>query len=137
MKPWILVLILAVVIYGGVYAYTFNLSPMIREKSIENWLQIESSKSISYVESTICKECHLRVYNTWSVGNHSTVECESCHGYGADHVKLRSKVSIVVDETRDSCLVCHKELAGRGAVKTVTEGHGSGVICTYCHDPHR
>lgn len=137
MKPWIFVLILALAVYGGVFVYTFNLSPVIREQSIENWLQIESAKSVSYMESSICRECHLKVYKNWSVGNHSTVECEACHGYGADHVKLRSKGSIVVEKTRDSCLVCHKQLAGRETIKTVSYNHGSGVICTYCHDPHR
>lgn len=137
MKPWILVLVLALAIYGGVLIYTFNVSPIVKERSIENWLQIESSRSISYVESSLCRECHLKVYRDWSSGNHSSVECESCHGYAAEHVKLRSKDSIVVEKTRDSCLVCHKQLPGRVAIKTVADEHGSGVICTYCHDPHR
>uniref|UniRef100_A0A7J3M555 Cytochrome c-552/4 domain-containing protein n=1 Tax=Archaeoglobus fulgidus TaxID=2234 RepID=A0A7J3M555_ARCFL len=137
MKPWILVLILAIAVYGGVFVYTFNLSPMIKEQSIENWLQIESSKSISYMESSICRECHLKLYKNWTMGNHSSVECESCHDYGAEHVKFRSSSSILVEKSRDSCLVCHREVTGRDAIKSVSYDHGSGVICTYCHDPHR
>lgn len=137
MKPWLFVLILAVAIYGGLYVYTFNISPTIKEQSIENWIKKESTKSFSYLESSICRECHLKIYKVWISGNHSTVECESCHGYGAEHVKTRSASSIVVEKSRESCLLCHKKIAGREAITTVNEGHGSGVICTFCHDAHR
>jgi DnaJ-class molecular chaperone len=137
MKAWQIVLIFAILVYGALYVYTFHLSPVVKEKSVENWVEKEKERKVSFVQSEVCRECHLKVYRTWISGNHSSVECEVCHGYGAEHVKLRTKESVIVEKSRDSCLICHKEIAGRTAIKVVDEGHGSGVICTYCHDPHR
>ncbi|MEM4472761.1 MAG: hypothetical protein QXK03_04015 [Archaeoglobaceae archaeon] len=136
MRVWLAVLIIAVIAYGALYVYTFKVSPKIKESSFEKWIEKEERKEISFVQSSVCRECHLKIYKIWISGNHSSVECESCHGAGGKHVKLRVTGSIVVDKSRDSCLICHKELPGR-IVSTVSEGHGSGVICIYCHDAHR
>uniref|UniRef100_A0A7J2TJM1 Cytochrome c-552/4 domain-containing protein n=1 Tax=Archaeoglobus fulgidus TaxID=2234 RepID=A0A7J2TJM1_ARCFL len=137
MKAWKIVLIFAMIVYGSLYAYTFHLSPAVKEKSFEEWIKIEENKRISFLQSDVCRECHLKVYRIWMSGNHSSVECEVCHGAGAEHAKLRVKESIVVEKSRDFCLICHGEISGRTAISVVSEGHGSGVICTYCHDPHR
>ncbi|MDI9609981.1 MAG: hypothetical protein QFX36_01490 [Archaeoglobales archaeon] len=135
MKPALVVLILAVVIYGVVLAYTFGYSPLVKQSSIENWLEKEASKKPSYVQSDVCKQCHLETFTTLSLGNHSTVECASCHGAGNEHAKLRTAESIVVEDTRDACMVCHKSIAGRN-IAVVEDNHGSGVRCSYCHEPH-
>lgn len=137
MKSWLFVLVLGLAVYAGLFVYTFSFSQIVKERSIEKWLEIESRKSVSYVEGSVCRECHSKVYKIWIAGNHSRVECESCHGHAAEHVKLRNIGSVVVEKTRDSCLVCHKQIIGREIIATVSEGHGSGVICIFCHDPHR
>lgn len=132
----LLFLLLGIAAYGALYVYSFHVSPAIKEKSIEAWIEKELSKKPSYMESAVCGECHLKVYKIWSTGNHSTVECETCHGAGNEHTKLRNKASIVLDDSRDSCMVCHKKIVGR-EITVVSEEHGSGVKCTYCHNPHR
>ncbi|MCS7130143.1 MAG: hypothetical protein NZ872_01850 [Archaeoglobaceae archaeon] len=135
MRATLIVLIFAVAIYGIVIAYTFGYSPMVKQSSIEKWMEKEMSKKPSYVESEVCKQCHLQTHTKWSLGNHSTVECVNCHGTGEEHAKLRTKESIIVEDTRDTCMLCHKKIAGRN-IATVEENHGSGVRCSYCHDPH-
>ncbi|MCS7118875.1 MAG: hypothetical protein RMH75_02400 [Archaeoglobaceae archaeon] len=135
MKPIIIGLILAFFIYGVVFGYTFSFSPIVKQSSVESWIQKEMSKKQIYMQSDICKHCHLNVFKNLSSGNHSTVECESCHGAGNNHVKLRTKDSIIVEDTRSACMVCHKKIEGRN-IAVVGEDHGSGVRCSYCHDPH-
>ncbi|MEM2176712.1 MAG: multiheme c-type cytochrome [Archaeoglobaceae archaeon] len=136
MKAYFFLLILGIAAYSVLYVYTFHVSPGIKEKSIEAWIEKELSRKPSYMESAICKECHLKIYNTWNAGNHSKVECETCHGAGYEHTKFRNSASIVLDNSRDSCMVCHKRITAR-EITVVSEDHGSGVKCTYCHDPHR
>ncbi|MCS7121797.1 MAG: hypothetical protein NZ895_04255 [Archaeoglobaceae archaeon] len=135
MKAILIGLILLLILYGIVFGYTFGFSPMVKQSSIENWIQKETSKKPSYMQSDVCRHCHLKVFTALQLGNHSTVECESCHGVGGMHTKLRTKESIIVENTRDACMVCHKKVEGRNIV-VVEEDHGKGVRCTYCHDPH-
>ncbi|MCS7143533.1 MAG: hypothetical protein NZ879_00750 [Archaeoglobaceae archaeon] len=125
----------AILIYCIVLAYTFLISPLIKEESVVLTIEEEMSKEAIHVESDVCKQCHLETFTKLSLGNHSTVECVSCHGTGEEHAKLRTKQSIIVEDTRDACMLCHKKIAGRN-IATVEENHGSGVRCSYCHDSH-
>ncbi|MDK2795283.1 MAG: hypothetical protein PWQ58_482 [Archaeoglobaceae archaeon] len=135
MRPYLLVLIFAIAVYGVVLAYTFGISPIVKENSIESWNQKEASRAPVYVQSDACKQCHLDVFTASTSGNHSTVECSACHGSGREHASLRTAESILIEDTRDACMICHKNIAGRN-IATVDESHGSGVRCSYCHDPH-
>ncbi|MEM2189851.1 MAG: hypothetical protein QW540_00275 [Archaeoglobaceae archaeon] len=125
----------AILIYGLVLAYTFLISPFIKEESVVLAIEEEMGKEAIYVQSDVCKQCHLETFTALSLGNHSTVECASCHGTGKEHAKLRTAQSIVVEDTRDACMVCHKNIAGRN-IAVVEDNHGSGVRCSYCHEPH-
>jgi hypothetical protein len=138
MKRKVLVLsfIFAVVVYGVLFTYVFVISPALKENSISSWLAEETEKKPKYRESEVCSECHFEVYTSLLGGNHSTLECEVCHGSGYGHTKYRTSESIVIDDSRDSCLVCHKEIPGRKAVTTIGEDHHVGVKCIVCHEPH-
>jgi|GEM_PF-748387 len=135
MRPYLLVLLFAVAVYGVVLAYTFAVSPAVKGSSIESWLQKEISNKPVFVQSDVCRQCHLDAFIAISSGKHSTVECAACHGAGVEHAKLRTKESILVEDTRDACMICHKTIAGRN-IATVDDAHGKGVRCSYCHDPH-
>ncbi|MEG9195011.1 MAG: hypothetical protein V6S10_06790 [Candidatus Methanoglobus sp.] len=126
---------IAILIYAAVLVYTFIISPYIKEESTVLAIEEEMGKEPVHVQSEVCKQCHLEVFTNLSLGNHSGVECAACHGTGKEHVKLRTAGSIVVEDTRDACMICHKKIAGRN-IPTVEENHGSGVRCSYCHDPH-
>jgi len=135
-KVIVLSLILAIVIYGVLLIYVFAVSPSIKEKSISKWIQKEVSREPKYKEREICSECHFEVYKMLIEGNHSSLECEVCHGVGDKHTIYRTKESIRVDDSRDSCLVCHKSIPGRKAIATVGEDHYVGVKCVVCHNTH-
>ncbi len=135
MRQYLLVLLFAIAVYGVVLAYTFAVSPAVKESSIESWLKKEESRAPAFAQTDACMQCHYGVFVATSSGKHSTVECESCHGVGGEHAKLRTKESILVEDTRDACMICHKSIAGRN-IATVDDAHGKGVRCSYCHDPH-
>lgn len=135
MKISTIIFIGAILIYGLVLAYTFLISPLIREESVVLAIEEEMGKEAIYVQINVCRQCHLDVFKELVEGNHSTLECATCHGIGKDHATLRTKESIIVEDTRDACMLCHKSIAGRN-IATVEENHGSGVKCSYCHDPH-
>ncbi len=84
----------------------------------------------------VCKECHAEIFKKIVAGNHSSVACEDCHGAGYEHIIYRDSASIVIDDSRETCMVCHKDIPGRKAVKVVSEEHHQGVKCFVCHDPH-
>jgi len=135
MKISTAIFVAAVVIYALVLLYTFVISPFVKEESVVLAIESEMGKEAIHVQSDTCRQCHLEVFTTLSAGNHSTVECAPCHGTGEEHAKLRTAESIIVEDTREACMVCHKSIAGRN-IATVEDNHGSGVRCTYCHDPH-
>ncbi len=128
--------LLAVLVYGVLLTYVFAVSPAMKEKYVESWVQKELAKKPKYKEMVVCRECHFEIYAELIGGKHSSVECEDCHGVGYEHAKLRTASSIIIDESRDACLVCHLSIPGRNAVTTVGEDHHPGVKCVVCHEPH-
>jgi len=135
-KVIVLSFILAVIVYGVLFTYVFAVSPAIKEESINKWLNKELSKEPKYQEKEVCSECHIEVYKKLIENYHSSLECEVCHGVGNKHAVYRTKESIRVDNSRDSCLICHKSIPGRTAIPTVGEDHHVGVKCIVCHEAH-
>ena len=106
--------------------------------------------------SDSCAACHEQEARFSRYGAHRTVECERCHGPGAEHARAddgpRRRMSL---GDVDLCLSCHRQGADPSpdVVSTIVsfEDHlrelerdhrikldrrKSGADCVYCHDPH-
>jgi len=134
-KVIILGLIFAAVVYLVLFTYVFGFSPIVTEESQSKWVEIELSKKPKFSETGICKECHYNLY--LGMKNHSTVNCEACHGPGVEHTIKRSKDTIEINRTRDACLKCHLDIGGRNVIEVVNETHNPGILCVVCHNPHK
>ena len=135
-KVLLLSFVFVLLVYAVLFTYVFAISPIIKEKSTSGWLAEEEAKKPKYKEKSVCGECHFDTYKALISGNHSSLECEVCHGVGYNHSRFRTSESIVIDTSRDACMVCHKEVDGREAIHTVSEDHYAGVKCVVCHSPH-
>ncbi|MEM0331643.1 MAG: multiheme c-type cytochrome [Archaeoglobaceae archaeon] len=153
------------IVYALAFSYIFLISPILLEQGvpwigsivpvqikelpivrdivagvekgyISNWFEKELSKKAKYKENEVCGECHKEYLDLIISSNHSSLACESCHGVGEEHSKLRTAWSIVVDRSRDACMSCHLNVSGREAIVTVDENHYPGVKCVVCHDAH-
>jgi hypothetical protein len=68
------------------------------------------------VGSEVCKSCHRPQHTSWSASPHAAkgLDCEGCHGGGADYVKvMRDRkaayaVGLVLPK-RALCRACHKD----------------------------
>jgi hypothetical protein len=103
-----------------------------------------------------CATCHEQEARFSRYGAHRTVECERCHGPGAEHARdangSRHRMSL---GDVDLCLSCHKQGPGPSADVVSTIGsfedhlrklerdhsvkldrQKAGADCVYCHDPH-
>jgi hypothetical protein len=103
-----------------------------------------------------CATCHEQEARFRRYGAHRTVDCERCHGPGAEHARADGRARLTTSlEGADLCLSCHKQGAdpSSGAVsaiesfedhlRTLERDHRikldrrkSGTACVYCHDPH-
>ena len=103
-----------------------------------------------------CAECHEQEARFCGYGAHRTVECEQCHGAGAEHAGADdgARPGMILGDA-GLCLSCHRQGATMrpDVVSTVEsfEDHlrdlerdhrikldrrKSGTDCVYCHDPH-
>ncbi|MBO8182154.1 MAG: hypothetical protein H0Z28_05090 [Archaeoglobus sp.] len=133
-KTIVLGVIFGVIVYLILFTYVFGFSPFVTGSSQSKWIELELSREPKFSDTAICKECHYQLYT--GMKNHSSVNCEACHGPGAEHTIKRSKDTIEINRSRDACLRCHMEIAGRNAVKVVNESHSTGILCVVCHNPH-
>ena len=130
-------LALAIVVIGGLMVYVFVVSPPIKAEFISTWLQIEASREPVYAGSEKCAECHQEVYTQLMSQKHSSVACEDCHGPLYEHTINPEKSKPIIDDSRDSCVLCHREMPPRKAVKTIDpKTHAPEFKCTTCHEPH-
>lgn len=92
-----------------------------------------------------CVRCHERVVKLHDKDAHYRVECEVCHGPGAEHAKKPKQARLARPKGKALCLTCHQTLAARpGPFPQVSwREHykfvgvkGDQVPCTRCHDPH-
>jgi hypothetical protein len=100
-----------------------------------------------------CATCHEEEARLWGYGAHRNVECERCHGPGAEHARGGGGRMSLGDV--DLCLSCHREGADPSGkvvstiesfeahLRTLERDHRikldrqkSGTDCVYCHDPH-
>jgi len=95
--------------------------------------------------SASCLECHKFQSQINAKDVHRTVQCEDCHGPGDAHAKEAKSDNIVIDRSRDACLVCHRLLSARpGAFAQVSwRDHfkqmgvtDDKTACVACHDAH-
>lgn len=133
-KTIVLGLTFAVAVYSILFIYVFGFAPMVTNNSQLSWIERELSKEIKFSDTGICKECHYQLY--LGMKNHSAVNCEACHGPGAEHTVKRTSATIAVNRSRDACLKCHLDIEGRNVITTVSEKHHPGIFCVVCHDPH-
>lgn len=106
--------------------------------------------------SDTCATCHDEEARLSRYGAHRAVECERCHGPGAEHARAAagSRPRMSLGDV-DLCLSCHREgtVPSSGTLSTIRsfEDHlealerehrikldrrKSGTDCVYCHDPH-
>ncbi len=97
-----------------------------------------------YVGRAACAECHDDVAAIHAKDAHSSVECETCHGPGSEHI-ANSDVAMIRADSKESCLVCHRMLDARpGSFPQVDwQKHfqfvgvsDTNVVCIRCHSPH-
>lgn len=107
-----------------------------------------------------CGKCHTTGYKpeghqdglegivgTWVFAN---VQCEACHGPGADHAKSKKKEDLKVADPSESCTGCHvrgKDMTVIPAKDGFIDHHEQAqelaqsphakVSCVKCHRPHR
>ena len=87
-----------------------------------------------------CQTCHEERLADWSVGTHSTVQCEVCHGTDQDHPD--NGKTLIPADTVKLCTICHEAMPARPAVQpqiVVSEHPFPGEAteqCHTCHDPH-
>ena len=91
-----------------------------------------------------CLECHADIAALHAKDAHASVECETCHGPGAKHVKNSDEPMRAAD-SRDDCLVCHRHLDARpGSFPQVDwQQHykfvgvkDTSIACVRCHSGH-
>lgn len=86
-----------------------------------------------------CGQCHQDKLQALSKGEHSSLNCQTCHGPAAKHVKKPDEQSPKVAGSAELCGACHKDIAGRDGqqIKTVQlQTHSGGLECAECHNPH-
>ncbi len=135
-KVILISLLIAVIVYGTLFVYVFGISPFIREKYQHEWVKEILSREVKFKGDNVCKQCHIKQYKELMAGKHATVPCEDCHGVGYNHTIYRTKQSIVINTSREACLICHEKIPGRTAIETVNVSHHAGVKCIVCHNPH-
>ncbi|MBI4700890.1 MAG: hypothetical protein HY744_06955 [Deltaproteobacteria bacterium] len=102
-------------------------------------------------QQQICAGCHADQVRRHDKDVHGGVECEACHGPGADHVEsfarhgLFRPPEIFVPKTKGPCLWCHRRLGARpSSFPQIDPGEHYGFLgvqdeatgCMRCHDPH-
>jgi hypothetical protein len=120
------------------------------------WVDFSTGKPQSFN----CGPCHTTGYST--AGNQGGlpgiegtwkfegVQCERCHGPGADHAATGDKERILIDRTAEFCGSCHvqgekeKIKARKGFIASnsqyneyLASPHLGKLVCTSCHDPHK
>ena len=101
-----------------------------------------ASRSITYAGggNNVCAQCHQDKVQALSQAQHGTMDCQTCHGPAAKHIKKPADQSLAIQGSVELCGACHRDIAGRtdGQIATVRlEMHSGGVDCIRCHDPHQ
>jgi hypothetical protein len=92
----------------------------------------------AYVPRTSCAECHEEEVTMNAAGPHSKVNCQICHGSGAQHIEDPTTENIQRPEVRAICLRCHEQRGARPKwmPQIVEADHADGAKCSDCHTVH-
>lgn len=95
------------------------------------------AQPIQYAGHEICYECHDDILEIKRASYHTDVNCEVCHGPGAEHVE-DFEVLPPAPRNRGFCPLCHEYNPSRptGFPQIEPVSHNLGEPCITCHDPH-
>lgn len=119
----------------GVHGRNFTYG-YYRLSNIQEWKDFP----VKYQGREYCADCHRRIVRTLNRSTaHSSVECENCHGPGANHPDEIE--ALPIDTSRELCLRCHALLDypdnGRSVVPGIVDRtHMRRRDCVQCHNPH-
>jgi hypothetical protein len=91
------------------------------------------------IDDANCATCHSDKGTLKKSGVHKTVECQSCHGPGGNHVGSPASAKLKIPHGREFCGKCHgKGIApATSKIKQVDlKEHNVDGVCTDCHNPH-
>jgi hypothetical protein len=103
------------------------------------------SRAKRHLGREACAKCHPKQAGLHGKDAHARVQCEVCHGAGAEHAASPKAVRLVRPSGKKPCLVCHQRLEARPAafaqIEPAVHYRAAGVkdldlACTKCHDPH-
>lgn len=109
-----------------------------RGDNVAEWMSME--KNYAAPGSKTCNECHDKVVQIISLGEHGKLDCQSCHGPLMAHVLKPTDSQPKVLGNASLCGTCHREIAGRTKEQIATvklDEHSGGLDCVRCHDPHQ
>jgi len=99
---------------------------------------------VRYAGSSACVECHGDEVALHDKDAHGSVQCETCHGPGTQHIK-DNDVKMPLANAKDDCLICHRRMDARpGSFPQVEwQEHflfvgvsNSATACVACHSGH-
>jgi predicted CXXCH cytochrome family protein len=117
-------------VHGRNFTYGYH-----RLSSLQDWKDV----SVKHQGRDYCAGCHQDNIQSLQGSVHAPVQCENCHGPGANHPGVVPKLTI--DTSRELCLRCHASLgypnSNRGAMPSIVDRrHMRRRECSKCHDPH-
>ena len=97
---------------------------------------------LHYAGQKECSKCHKDQARDKALAGHRTINCESCHGPAAEHIKAPAKAKLdkpAEKDMREFCGVCHSKNISRpkGFKQQNLYEHNPGMACTQCHNPHK
>lgn len=86
-----------------------------------------------------CSACHGQIARTKAVSHHAANACTQCHEVPEAHKVTPRQVAAGKPTSKAVCGTCHGQDAtvSTTAPQVAMESHGNGVLCWYCHYPHR
>lgn len=92
-----------------------------------------------YTDSLSCVTCHQEIDSLKFVGDHSGLDCQTCHGPGHLHVKNPVVDTLIKPASREFCAKCHNKNSARPKfIKQVdVTKHNVNSLCVACHNPHK
>jgi nitrate/TMAO reductase-like tetraheme cytochrome c subunit len=100
------------------------------------------------VGTATCLVCHDgRIVDedmaTFLDGPHRSMDCEDCHGAGAEHVRTGGRGGVFINNPGDApfddvpaqCAACHEEIVA--GYERTAHFLGERAACTTCHDVHK
>lgn len=119
-------------VHGQSFTYNFH-----RAGNVQEWKDFP----LKYRGRLVCVECHSDKGDKLTASAHAAIQCENCHGPGADHPETGDPAAMIIDRSRPLCLRCHADLAYPRTSRANIPGidpdvHNTGFACVECHDAH-